>query len=92
MIRTQIQLPDELYRQTKRFADEREISLTEAIRRGIMQLLETHPPSVTTSSAWELPKPRNLGCRNLTAPQLRDLGRGEEEIPSWIHNQSKKRK
>jgi hypothetical protein len=33
MIRTQIQISDELYLQAKRLADEREISLAEVVRR-----------------------------------------------------------
>ena len=35
MIRTQIQLPDELYRRVKRLAAEREMSLAEMTRRGL---------------------------------------------------------
>ena len=43
MTRTQIQLPDELYRRAKRFSAEREMSLAEMTRRGLEMLLERYP-------------------------------------------------
>ena len=56
MIRTQIQLPDELHQRAKRFAAEREISLAEITRRGIELFLERFPPSRPEQKGWRLPR------------------------------------
>lgn len=61
MTRTQIQLPDELYREVKRVAAEREVSLAELVRRGLETLLSHFPAHPEARATWELPKPRPLG-------------------------------
>jgi predicted transcriptional regulator len=40
MIKTQIQLPDELYRRVKAFAEQREWSLAKTFRRAVEQMFE----------------------------------------------------
>ncbi len=55
MIRTQIQLPDDLYRRAKQFAAEREISLAEVTRRGLEALLDRYPPS-PSPTPWAPPR------------------------------------
>jgi gamma-glutamylcysteine synthetase len=42
MIRTQIQLPDELYARARRVAKAKEISLAELARRGIEAILDQY--------------------------------------------------
>ncbi len=54
MIKTQIQLPDELYRAAKAIAEQREWSLAEVIRRGIEHMMLAYPLQ-TTTKPWELP-------------------------------------
>jgi hypothetical protein len=54
MIKTQIQLPDELYRTAKAIAAQREWSLAEVIRRGIEQMAIAYPV-IPGSSGWTLP-------------------------------------
>jgi hypothetical protein len=54
MIKTQVQLPDELYHKAKAIAQEREWSLAEVVRRGIEYMALTHPLKVTTKD-WKLP-------------------------------------
>lgn len=44
MIKTQVQIPDELYYKAKRIAEEREWSLAEVMRRGLEYMARTHPP------------------------------------------------
>ena len=61
MIRTQIQLPDALYREVKRVAAEREISLAELVRRGLETLLSRFPAAPESRATWTLPEPRPLG-------------------------------
>lgn len=61
MIRTQIQLPDELYRNAKGLAARKEWSLAEVVRRGLEQILCLFPATPAKDDAWELPQPRDLG-------------------------------
>ena len=81
MIRTQIQLPDELYRRAKRFAAQREMSLAEMTRRGLELLLERYPAPVTTQAAWKLPK-LNGGGLKVPLKRLRALAVEDEETRS----------
>jgi len=60
MVKTQVQLPDALYKEAKRIAREREISLAEVIRRGIEYMAQVYP-KLQSSQAWVPPKPRHLG-------------------------------
>lgn len=54
MIKTQIQLPDQLYHQAKAIAEQREWSLAEVVRRGIEHMAMVYP--ITEAAAkWEMP-------------------------------------
>lgn len=61
MTRTQVQLPDQLYRDLRALAEEREWSLAEAIRRGAELLLRSYPPVRDPAEGWSLPEPLHLG-------------------------------
>jgi hypothetical protein len=54
MIKTQIQLPDELYKTAKAIAAQREWSLAEVIRRGIEHMAIAYPLSEGATN-WALP-------------------------------------
>jgi hypothetical protein len=54
MIKTQVQLPDELYRTAKAIAEQREWSLAEVVRRGIEYMALAYPLR-TTAKPWTLP-------------------------------------
>lgn len=73
MIRTQIQLPDELYRDLKRLADEREWSLAEALRRGAELLLRSYPTERVPRDEWRLPDAVPLGPFGAPAEDWRAL-------------------
>lgn len=79
MTKTQIQLPDELYRRVKRFAAEREWSMAETLRRGAEQLLETYPETPAARGAWSPPASRDLGWRNLSAGEMHRLAQDDME-------------
>ena len=55
MIKTQVQIPDELYRKAKAIAEAREWSLAEVFRRGLEYMARTHPVDEGPQE-WELPK------------------------------------
>lgn len=72
MIRTQIQLPDELYREAKRIAAEQEISLAEVLRRGLEHMQRVYPPR-SNNGPWQAPEPRDLGEFQTTEKRWREL-------------------
>lgn len=61
MTRTQIQLPDALYRQAKAVAAAREISLAELVRNGLEYMLRVSAGAEADPDAWTLPEPAALG-------------------------------
>ena len=72
MIKTQVQLPDELYKEAKRVAREREMSLAEVMRRGIEYMARVYPP-LQSSRAWSPPMPKHLGSFLATPDDWREL-------------------
>lgn len=71
MIRTQIQLPDDVYRRAKQVAEAREISLAELMRRGLEYMLSVYAPSDTPES-WQPPSPRRLGWMGLSPREIKE--------------------
>ena len=69
MVRTQIQLPDELFARAKKLCAAREISLAELARRGIEYTLSVYSPDADPD--WQLPSPRRLGWCGLTDDELK---------------------
>jgi hypothetical protein len=60
MIKTQVQIPEDLYRETKRVAEEYEMSFAEVVRRSLERTLPAYPPK---QAAWRPPEPLKLGMR-----------------------------
>jgi len=54
MIKTQVQIPDELYRKAKAVAKAREWSLAEVFRRGL-EYITSVTPVEALDAEWELP-------------------------------------
>ena len=64
MVKTQIQIPDGLYKRLKRLADEQEWSFAETLRRGAELLLATRPVAgLQDPAAWRLEPPANTRLR-----------------------------
>ena len=78
MIRTQIQLPDELYERAKRFSGAREMSLAEAVRRALEAYLERFPDCQAKPGEWKLRK-IDTGGLKVPVEQLHDLMWADEE-------------
>jgi len=65
MVKTQIQIPDGLYKRLKRLADEQEWSFAETLRRGAELLLATRPVTDSQDAAgWCLEPPANTRLLN----------------------------
>ena len=71
VIRTQIQLPDELLDRAKKVCEAREISLDELSRRGLEYILSVYPPEPVKLEEWSLPKPRHLGWQELSDSEIK---------------------
>lgn len=54
MIKTQVQIPDHLYREAKRVAEEYELSFAEVVRRGLERVIPAFPRR-GTGGEWSLP-------------------------------------
>ena len=61
MVKTQVQIPDALFREAKRLAAENEMSFAEVVRRGLEEIIKHHPPGRTCAESWTLPQPFDLG-------------------------------
>lgn len=72
MVKTQIQVPEELFRDVRSFANAREWSLAETFRRGAELLLEVYDGS-PQNSPWIPPVSTKVGWKGLTPAQLREL-------------------
>lgn len=64
MVKTQIQLPDDLYRQVKRLSERKQWSLAETIRRGVEEALRMYPEETTSGTLWKMP------CVSVGKPKL----------------------
>lgn len=71
MIRTQIQLPDEVYARARRVCESREIPLAELVRRGIEYILSVYATDSDTGREWHPPTPRKLGWKGLSDAEIK---------------------
>ena len=73
MIKTQIQIPDDLYHDLKRLAKRKEWSLAETLRRGGEHMLEIYPGQAMKAQEWTPPPPRHMGWKDLSAEEMHRL-------------------
>lgn len=62
MVKTQVQIPDALFREAKRIAAENEMSFAEVVRRGLEEIIRHHPPGRADPETWRLPQAFDLGA------------------------------
>lgn len=72
MVRTQIQLPDDVFAKAKKLCEAREISLDELTRRGIEAMLSVYAKEHRNADEWQPPKPRNLGWMGLSDEEIKE--------------------
>lgn len=78
MIKTQVQLPDELYHKAKAIADQREWSLAEVVRRGLEYMALTYPVRASAKQ-WVLPVLKSGDFRlNIDQLDLKELAETDE--------------
>lgn len=78
MIKTQVQIPEELFERAKRMAKAKEWSFAELVRRGLEQMTARHPVGETEGSHWQLPGAIDLGLTG--DPFARDDWREEANL------------
>jgi hypothetical protein len=61
MVKTQIQLPDHLFKEAKRIASDYEMSFAEVVRRSLERTMPAYPPRA--KGTWLPPEPMDLGMR-----------------------------
>ena len=61
MVKTQVQIPDYLFREAKRMAEESEMSFAHVVRLGLEMVLKTRPAGRQPGSQWQMPKGKNMG-------------------------------
>ena len=72
MTKTQIQVPEELFRKVRAFSKKREWSLAETFRRGAELLLQVYPNTdAAPGVVWTPPTSSRVGWKGLSAEQLR---------------------
>jgi hypothetical protein len=69
MIKTQVQIPDELFDRAKKVAAAKEWSFAEIVRRGLEYMTRVNPPERQPAIEWRLPGPYRLG--SFRAPEER---------------------
>jgi len=80
MIRTQIQLPDRLYREVKRIAEQHEWSVTEVIRRGAETMTRLYPPDKESREVGRaLPPPLKAKLKVCDPSALKEVMYGDAE-------------
>ncbi|HCE44624.1 MAG TPA: antitoxin [Lentisphaeria bacterium] len=92
MVRTQIQLPEHLYREVKKIASERELSLAELTRRGLEYVVSVYlPKEGSKTEKWMLPESIDLGGAPLVSESdWRELA--NESMPAHVKRTGKAKK
>jgi hypothetical protein len=85
MMRTQIQLPDEVYERARAVCRQREISLAELARRGLEYILSVYAAPSATGSAWQPPTPRRLGWRGLSDAEVKEQAQLTTAEAAFLH-------
>ena len=80
MVKTQIQIPEHLFREAKRIAADYEMSFAEVVRRSLERTIPAYPPKA--SAVWQPPEPADLGLRCRINPgELRLLANEPDYVP-----------
>ena len=82
MTKTQIQLPDPLYREVKRVARERDWSLAEVLRRGAEYIVRCYPSRDLRQDRWVPPTGKDLGKIKIPYQDWRGLAQDRSILES----------
>jgi len=91
MIRTQIQLPEDLYRRAKEAAKQREISLAEMTRRGLELFLARLGHAASRPTTWAPPTIDGGGIR-VPLETLHDIAAAEESAARGARRRGRRKR
>jgi hypothetical protein len=80
MVKTQIQLPDALYRDIKRLAELKGWSLAETFRRAAERFMALHPHPLPKATEWHPPTSSEVGWRGLGHSEIRSRALEDAEL------------
>lgn len=80
MVKTQVQIPDELFHRAKQLAAQQEWSFAEVVRRGLEKVTELYPPDRATTRTWELPIAKDMGQPQLPEAQWFEAVYGTDRL------------
>lgn len=80
MRKTQLQLPDPLYREVKRIARERDWPLAEVLRRGAEYMVRRYPRRAGAGKEWRLPRGQDLGAIKIHYREWREIAHEPEHL------------
>lgn len=78
MVKTQIQIPDHLFKEAKRIASECEMSFAQVVRIGLEGLIRQFPPGRQAPEDWQPPAPIDMGVPLVPEEEWDALCHGEE--------------
>jgi hypothetical protein len=61
MVKTQVQIPDHLFKQAKQLAEESEMSFAHVVRLGLELVLKARPLGRKSAGGWQVPKGKAMG-------------------------------
>ncbi len=88
MVKTQIQLPEHLFREAKRVAADYEMSFAEVVRRSLERTMPAYPPK--HAAPWQPPEPTDLGLRcKIDDDELRLLANEPDYVPRRLRRKKR---
>lgn len=78
MIKTQVQIPDDLYQKAKQVAKEREISFAEVTRRGLEYITSVY--LTVDQDAWDLPLVGEPSSPYVTQKEIQEVLDHDREL------------
>ncbi|MEX1120118.1 MAG: hypothetical protein WEB60_15130 [Terrimicrobiaceae bacterium] len=61
MVKTQVQIPDHLFKEAKLVAEESEMSFANVVRLGLEMVVRARPTGRKPAHAWRVPKGKAMG-------------------------------
>lgn len=75
MVKTQVQIPDHLFKEAKRMAAESEMSFAHVVRLGLEMVLKARPAGRQPASQWTVPKGKNMGLPLIAEEHWTEIAR-----------------
>lgn len=73
MIKTQVQIPDHLFKEAKQLAEESEMSFAQVVRLGLEMILKVRPCGRKPAHSWQVPKGKAMGLPLISEEQWTEV-------------------